>query len=161
MNRLYWTLAVLGLLSACGKPLPPGTYTVKTTVLTQKSDSVARRYEIETSGPRRFCLRSESGVDSSSLAPDAMTKEPTGKADALLTITRQGLHLEQQEAVLEIVLKDGSVTSRFKRELPITGGADLTTLLSETLIRGGPPLTNTTTLLRLVSGERWLELSIE
>lgn len=154
-------LILVSLLVACGKPLPPGTYAVKTTVLTQKSDRVDRRYEIETTGRRGLCLRSESGLDSSGLGPDAMSKERTGKTEALLTITKQGMSAEQHEAVLEMVVKTGDVTSRFKRELPVPAEANLTTLLSETIIRGGPPLTNTTTLLRIASGKRWFELSVE
>jgi hypothetical protein len=154
-------LSAVSLLCSCGKPLPPGTYTVKTTVLTQKSDRLDRRYEIETTGLRKLCLRSESGEDSGSLAPDIMTKERTGKAEATLTITRQGLHAEQQKAVLAMVVKAGSVTSRFKRELPIPEETSLITLLSETRIVGGIALTNKTTLLRLASGDRWLELSVE
>jgi hypothetical protein len=154
-------LMTVGLLCSCGKPLPTGAYTVTTTALEERGDRVVRRYEVETSGPRRLCLRSASGVDFSSLAPDAMTKAPTGKADALLTITRQGLHAEQQQAVLEIVLKAGGATSRFKRELPLPEETNLITLLSETIVRGGPPLTNKTTLLRIASEDRWLEISIE
>jgi hypothetical protein len=142
------SLSVVGLLCACGKPLPPGTYTVKTTVLTQKSDRVDRRYEIETSGRRSLCLRSASGEDSSSL--DA------GKAEALLTISKR-----TQEAVLEMTLKTGGSTMRFKRELPLVVETDLTTVLSESRHMGVAAVTNKTTLLRLASGDRWLELSVE
>jgi hypothetical protein len=151
----------LGMLCSCSKPLPPGTYTVKTTVLSQTNDRVVRQYEIETTGRRELCLRSASGVDSSGLGPDAITKESTGKAEALLTITKQATSPDTSQAVLEMVVKTSRATSRCKRELPVPADANLTTLVSDTIVDGSPPLTNTTTLLRLASGDRWLELSVE
>jgi hypothetical protein len=154
-------VVALGLLCACGKPpLPPGTYTVKTTVLSQTDDRVVRQYDIETTGRRALCLRSASGEDSSGLGPDAMTNERTGKAEALLTITKQGTSADTPQAVLEMVVKTGSATARFKRELPVPAAANLTTLVSDTTV-DGVSLTNKTTLLRIASGDRWLELSVE
>jgi hypothetical protein len=79
-----------------------------------------------------------------------------GKAEALLTISKR-----TQEAVLEMTLKTGGSTMRFKRELPLVVETDLTTVLSESRHMGVAAVTNKTTLLRLASGDRWLELSVE
>ena len=164
-NRRIWVsasaLLAVGLLCSCGKPLPKGAYRVTTTELTNRNDIVVRRYQIETGSLRRLCLRSGSGVDSSSLAPDMMTDERVGKAEALVTVTVQNAASHAPEAVFAMTVTTRSIVARFKRELALPAATDLRTLLTETKVPGSAVRTNTTTLLRAESGGRYLELDIE
>ena len=167
MKRNPWTgmaalaLLAVGLLSSCGQPLPKGAYRVTSAELTNRSEVVVRRYQIETSSLRRLCLRHQGGVDSSSLAPDNMTDERTGHAEALVTISLQSSPTNPPEAVFAMKVTTHGTIARFQHELALTEVTDLRTLLTETKRPGDAALTNKISLLRADSGGKYLELSIE
>ncbi|MCX7008487.1 MAG: hypothetical protein NTY53_14765 [Kiritimatiellaeota bacterium] len=158
MHVAALALLVVGLICSCGQPLPKGAYRVATTELTNRHDVVVRRYQIETGGLRHLCLRHQGGVDSSSLAPDNMTDERTGKAEALVTIT---LATNAPELVLAMTVTTHGVVARFKQELALTATTDLRALLTEAKMTESKTLVNKTTLLRIEAGGRFLELNIE
>ena len=154
-------LVAVGLFCSCGQPLPKGAYRWTATALTNDSAAVTRRYQIETGGLRHLYLRHQGGVDSSALAPDMLTDERTGKAEALVNITVQPSATNTPEAVLAMTVTTRGSVARFQRELTIPAAADLRTLLTETKVAGNSAATNKTTLLRIESGGKFLELNIE
>jgi serine/threonine protein kinase len=164
LQRVRFTVQVpvpVAMFHCDGQPLPKGAYSVATTELTNQHDVVVRRYLIETGSLRHLCLGDRNGVDSSSLAPDMMTNERIGKAEALVTITVQSAPVHAPEAVFAMTVTTRSVIARFKRELALPAATDLRMLLTETKLPGDALLTNKTTLLRAESGGKFLELIIE
>ena len=154
-------LLAMSLLCSCSQPLPKGAYRVATTELTNQHDVVVRRYLIETGSLRHLCLGHQGGVDSSSLAPDMMTNERTGKAEALVTITLQSSPGNPPEAVFAMTVTTHGVVARFRQALALPAAEDLRTLLTEAKLPGAAVLTNQTTLLRVASGGKYLELNVE
>lgn len=154
-------LLAMSLLCSCSQPLPKGAYRVATTELTNQHDVVVRRYQIETGSLRHLCLRHQGGVDSSFLAPDMMTNERTGKAEALVTITLQSSPADPPVAVFAMTVTTHGVVARFRQELALPAAVDLRTLLTEAKLPGAAALTNQTTLLRAASGGKFLELNLE
>ena len=148
----------LVLLCGCAKPVPDGAYRVDVEKSTSQPTSIAREYVVETTSLRRIMLAEPGGTNSVSIAPDIMTKERTGKARATVTAELQGTGEDAQVTIKMKVERKGSI-ARAEEALAVPGVNDLSSILTETEVTGD--LTSSTTLLRLTSGNRYLQIVIE
>ena len=148
----------LVLLCGCAKPVPDGAYRVDVEKRTSQSTSIAREYVVETTSLRRIMLAEPGGTNSYSIAPDSMTKERTGRAQVTVTVELQGTGEDAQVTVKMKVETKGGV-GRAEESLAVPGVYELSSVLTETEATGD--LTSSTTLLRLTSGNRYLQIIIE
>ena len=148
----------LVLLCGCASPLPDGAYRVDVETSTSQPTLIVREYIVETTSLRRIALAEPGGTNSVSIAPDIMTEERTGKARATVTAELQGAGEDAQVTVKMKVETRGSVV-RAEEALAVPGVDDVSSVLTETEPTGD--LTSPTTLLRLTSGDRYLQFVIE
>jgi hypothetical protein len=178
MNRVlspmkYVIAACLVLLCSCSKPVPSGSkplangaYRVEVERSSNKPASIVRDYVIETTSLRKVALEEPGGANSSSIAPDIMTKERTRKAqvtvEAELLETGEDAYITVKMTVKTMVkttAKTSSWTARSEEVLPVPGVTDLSSVLTESKPTGD--LTAATTLLRVEFENRYLQIVIE
>jgi hypothetical protein len=170
MNRTlspmkYVIAACLVLLCSCSKPpakrakpLPNGAYRVAVERSSNKPTSIVRDYVIETTSLRKVALEEPGGANSSSIAPDIMTKERTRKAQ--VTVEAELLETgEDAYITVKMTVKTSSWTARSEEVLPVPGVTDLSSVLTESKPTGD--LTAATTLLRVEFENRYLQIVIE
>ena len=170
MNRAlspmkYVIAACLVLLCSCSKPpakrakpLPNGAYRVAVERSSNKPTSIVRDYVIETTSLRKVALEEPGGANSSSIAPDIMTKERTRKAQ--VTVEAELLETgEDAYITVKMTVKTSSLTARSEEVLPVPGVTDLSSVLTESKPTGD--LTAATTLLRVEFENRYLQIVIE
>ena len=178
MNRVlspmkYVIAACLVLLCSCSKPVPSGSkplangaYRVEVERSSNKPASIVRDYVIETTSLRKVALEEPGGANSSSIAPDIMTKERTRKAQ--VTVEAELLETgEDAYITVKMTVKTSSVTARSEKfltarseeVLPVPGVTDLSSVLTESKPTGD--LTAATTLLRVEFENRYLQIVIE
>ncbi len=145
------------LLCSCSRPVPDGAYRVEILEAISQRTLVSRKYGIEAASPRKFMLAETSGTNSVSIAPNSVSGERTAKAEARVTLELQEPG-EQARATVTMEVKTDSATARAEETLAVPGATDLSALLTE-----HPPtedLTSATTLLRLLSGEKFIQIVI-
>ena len=148
----------LVLFCGCAKPVPDGAYRVDVEKSASQPTSIAREYVVETTSLRRIILAQPGGTNSVSIAPDIMARERTGKARATVTVELQATGEDAQVTVRMKVETKGGI-ARAEEALAVPGVHDLASVLTETEPTGD--LTSPTTLLRLTSGDRYLQIVIE
>jgi hypothetical protein len=148
----------LVLLCGCTKPVPDGAYRVGVEKSISQPTSMVREYVVETTSLRRIMLAEPGGTNSVTIAPDIMTKERTGKGRATITGELQGTGEDTRVTVTMKVETKGSI-ARAEEVLAVPGVDDLSSIFTETEATGD--LTSATTLLRLTSGNRYLQIVIE
>ena len=87
-----------------------------------------------------------------------MTSERTGRAEATVTVELQEPG-EQARVTVKMEVKTDSATARSEETLAVPGATDLSSILTE--YEPTEDLTSATTLLRLTSGEKYLQIVIE
>jgi hypothetical protein len=151
----------VALLCSCDKhdrPLPQGAYRVSVEEISSGPTSITRRYEIETSSRRTLALAEMAGSNSASIAPDMMTEERTGKAHVTVTVALQE-EGETTHVMVKMTVETRGGTARWEETLPVPPDADLASVLTEAQPTGD--ITEKTTLLRVTSGNKYLEVVIQ
>lgn len=162
MNRVLSPVTcVVGsllLLCSCSKPQPDGAYRVEVTKVSSQPRSITRKYAIETTSLRKLVLADCGGSASHSIAPDTMTEEGTGKAEATVSVelTEAG---DKAQVIVKMTVETPGATAKCEETLAAPGAVNLTTILTETSPIG--ELTTETTLLRVASGDKYLDVFIE
>ena len=169
MNRVLSPMKYLAvcvvLLCSCSKlpakfakPIATGAYRVAVEQSSNRRTRVVRDYVIETTSLRTVALAQLSGANSSSIAPDIMTKDRTGTAR--VTVTAELLETgEEAHVTVKMTVETSGGTARSEEVLPVPGVTDLSSILTESQPSGD--LTAATTLLRLEFEKRYLQIIIE
>jgi hypothetical protein len=169
MNRVLSPMKYLAvclvLLCSCSKlpakvakPIANGAYRVAVERSSNRPTRVVRNYVIETTSHRTVALEEPGGANSSSIAPDIMTKERTGKAH--VTVEAELLETGDKAYItVRMTVERSGATARSEEVLPVPGVTDLSSVLTESQPTGD--LTAATTLLRLAFENRYLQIVIE
>ena len=155
------------LLCSCGRPLPGGAYRVGVEKISDDENSIVRTYTIETSSRRTLVLVQEGGRNSATIAPDTIFyDERIGKAEVTVTLTLEddgeGAHVSVDlllERNKEAADRTEKTTTHWTETLPVPPSSTLSSLLTEREPVGD--LKEKTTLLRLESDGKYLELVVE
>ena len=165
LSPMKYLAACLVLVCSCAKPLPNGAkplpngaYRVEVKESSSQRTSMVRKYVVETTSLRRIALAEPAGANSSSIAPDIMTKERTGKAQVTVTAELLGTG-EKAHIKVRMTVETRGGTARSEEVLPVPGVADLSSVLTESRPTGD--LTAATTLLRLTFENKYLQIVIE
>ena len=158
LSPMKYLAACLVLVCSCAKPLPNGAYGVEVKESSSQPTSMVRKYVVETTSLRRIALAEPAGANSSSIAPDIMTKERTGKAQVTVTAELLGTG-EKAHITVRMTVETRGGTARSENVLPVPGVADLSSVLTESRPTGA--LTAATTLLRLTFANRYVQIVIE
>lgn len=138
--------------------MPGGAYRVEVEKTVSKATSISRVYVVETASLRRIVLQERSGANSVTIAPDAITKERTGVAQATVTAELEGAGEDTQVVVKVVVTSRGGI-ARAEELLALPGVTDLSSVLVETEAIGD--LAAPITLLRIDANGRYLQIVIK
>ena len=165
---LLTAVAVVPLLSlsSCSRPIPSGTYRIEVAEATDDPTSITRKYLIETTSLRTIRLVRLSDATSSTLAPDPIYNEVTGKAELAVTVTLSGSDKDAHVEVATVFTRyqvdghhESTIITRAKETLATPGAKNLKSLLTENRPSGN--LTGKITLLRVAAGDEYVELTVE
>jgi hypothetical protein len=146
------------MLLGCAKPVPDGAYRVTVKESTDAPKSMTRVYVMESASLRKIVLAELGGSNAVSIAPDSITKERTGTAQASIAVELHGTG-EDTQVTIKMTVESKSSTARAEETLALPGASDLASVLTEVTPTGD--LTTPTTLLHLGSGKKFLQIVIE